>query len=132
MDHEPDLKPAQNLITRAYQALKSGERPEARRLAVMASRLAPDVEDSWLILAALGTPDESLKYLRRALDINPYLNPVIYSDGRIEPPGAVYRPGAPGTFFPEHPLLEEFRKRGWTWGGNFITLKDNHHFDKEN
>jgi lipoprotein-anchoring transpeptidase ErfK/SrfK len=71
MDHEPDLKPAQNLITRAYQALKSGERPEARRLAVMASRLAPDVEDSWLILAALGTPDESLKYLRRALDINP-------------------------------------------------------------
>ena len=71
MHHEPDLQPAQDLITRAYQALKSGDRPEARRLADMASRLAPGIEDTWLILAALGTPDESLEYLRRALEINP-------------------------------------------------------------
>ena len=71
MHHEPDLKPVQDLITQAYQALKIGDRPEARRLADMASRLAPDIEDAWLILAALGTLDESLKYLRRALEINP-------------------------------------------------------------
>ena len=71
MYHEPAPQPAQDLITRAYQALKNGDRPEARRLAVMASRLAPDLEDAWLILAALGTPDESLRYLRRALEIDP-------------------------------------------------------------
>jgi lipoprotein-anchoring transpeptidase ErfK/SrfK len=71
MYHEPGPQPAQNLITRAYQALKNGDRPEARRLAVMAARLAPDLEDAWLILAAVGTPDESLKYLSRALEINP-------------------------------------------------------------
>jgi lipoprotein-anchoring transpeptidase ErfK/SrfK len=71
MPHEPAPQPAQTLITRAYQALKNGDRPEARRLAVMASRLAPDLEDAWLILAALGTPDESLRYLQRALEINP-------------------------------------------------------------
>ena len=71
MHHEPDLQPAQDLITQAYQALKSGDRPEARRLADMASRLAPGREDTWLILAALGTPDESLQYLKRALEIKP-------------------------------------------------------------
>jgi lipoprotein-anchoring transpeptidase ErfK/SrfK len=71
MHHEPNLQPAQDLITRAYQALKSGDRPEAYRLADMASRLTPGIEDAWLILAALGTPDESLKYLGRALEINP-------------------------------------------------------------
>jgi hypothetical protein len=79
-----------------------------------------------------GTQKLSMHALGRAVDINPCLNPVIYGDGRIEPPGAVYRPGAPGTFFAEHPVMEEFRKRGWTWGGNFITLKDNHHFEKAN
>ncbi len=71
MYHEPAPQPAQDLITRAYQALKNGDRPEARRLAVMASRLAPDLEDAWLILAALGTPEESLRFLRRALEIDP-------------------------------------------------------------
>jgi lipoprotein-anchoring transpeptidase ErfK/SrfK len=71
MYHEPAPQPAHDLITRAYQALKNGDRPEARRLAVMASRLAPDLEDAWLILAALGKPDESLRFLRRALEINP-------------------------------------------------------------
>jgi lipoprotein-anchoring transpeptidase ErfK/SrfK len=74
MLREPAPQPAQNLITRAYQALKSGDRPEARRLAVMASRLAPELEDPWLILAALATPDESLRYLRKALEINPTSN----------------------------------------------------------
>jgi lipoprotein-anchoring transpeptidase ErfK/SrfK len=71
MHHEPAPLPVQDLITRAYQALKSGDRPEARRLAVMAARLAEDLEDPWLILAAVGSPDESLKYLKRALEINP-------------------------------------------------------------
>lgn len=77
-----------------------------------------------------GTRKLSWHALGRAVDINPRLNPMIYGDGRIAPPGASYRPGAPGTFFPGQFLLEAFRKRGWTWGGDFISLKDYHHFEK--
>ncbi|HPB70331.1 MAG: M15 family metallopeptidase [Syntrophales bacterium] len=77
-----------------------------------------------------GTERLSLHALGRAVDLNPRINPVIYGDGRIAPPGAAYRPGAPGTVYPAHPLMEEFRKRGWTWGGDFKTLKDYHHFEK--
>lgn len=77
-----------------------------------------------------GTERLSLHALGRAVDLNPRINPVIYADGRIAPPGAAYRPGAPGTVYPAHPLMEEFRRRGWTWGGDFKTLKDYHHFEK--
>lgn len=77
-----------------------------------------------------GTERLSLHALGRAVDLNPRVNPVIYGDGRISPPGAAYRPGAPGTVTPAHPLMEEFRGRGWTWGGDFEALKDYHHFEK--
>lgn len=28
------------------------------------------------------------------------------------------------------PLVEEFKRRGWTWGGDFKSIKDNPHFEK--
>lgn len=66
-----------------------------------------------------------------AIDINPGKNPVIYSDGSISPKGAVYDINKPGTFSANHPVVKAFLSRGWRWGGNFITFKDNHHFDKK-
>jgi len=64
-----------------------------------------------------------------AVDINPLMNPVIYADGRISPPGACYRPGAEGVLTPESPVVREFLKRGWQWGGLFSSFKDYHHFE---
>lgn len=64
-----------------------------------------------------------------AVDINPYLNPVIYQDGRISPAGAHYIPGAPGVLSLESPVVREFLKRGWQWGGLFKSFKDYHHFE---
>lgn len=66
-----------------------------------------------------------------AIDINPYQNPVIYEDGRISPKGATYNPNAPGTITKNSIIYKEFASRGWIWGGDWKTLKDNHHFEKD-
>ena len=66
----------------------------------------------------------------RAIDINPFQNPVIYSDGKVSPDGAKYETDKPGTFSDTSIIVKEFLKRGWRWGGNFNSFKDNHHFDK--
>lgn len=68
--------------------------------------------------------------LGRAVDINPRENPAIYPDGRIAPAGAVWRPGKPGTFTENHPVVRAFREKGWCWGGDFTHVRDYHHFEK--
>jgi hypothetical protein len=77
-----------------------------------------------------GTTKLSMHSLGRAVDINPVQNPVIYPNGEIAPRGAVYQPGTAGTVDPDHPVVREFLKRGWHWGGNFEQPKDYHHFEK--
>jgi lipoprotein-anchoring transpeptidase ErfK/SrfK len=62
---------ARQAIRQAYQALRQGDRRAARRWAEQAAALAPDQEDPWLILAAVASPQTSLKHLKRALQINP-------------------------------------------------------------
>lgn len=66
----------------------------------------------------------------RAIDINPFQNPVVYANGKISPAGAKYDPEEAGTFHKDHPVVKEFKKRGWRWGGDFTSFKDYHHFDK--
>ncbi|MGV8057955.1 MAG: M15 family metallopeptidase [Smithellaceae bacterium] len=77
-----------------------------------------------------GTTKLSMHSLGRAVDINPAQNPVIYPDGRVVPEGAVYQPGKAGTVTADHPVVREFLKHGWHWGGNFEQPKDYHHFEK--
>jgi hypothetical protein len=72
----------------------------------------------------------SLHSFGRAVDINPVQNPVIYPAGIIAPDGAAYRPKNNGTFTAKNPIVQEFIKRGWHWGGNFEQPKDYHHFEK--
>jgi lipoprotein-anchoring transpeptidase ErfK/SrfK len=63
---------ALKLVEQAQNALKSGDRSTARQLAAQAARLAPELEEAWLLLAALAKqPQASLEYLHRALQINP-------------------------------------------------------------
>ncbi|ROL57328.1 M15 family peptidase [Bacteroidetes/Chlorobi group bacterium Naka2016] len=78
-----------------------------------------------------GTNRLSLHARGRAIDINPFLNPVVYSDGRFEPKGAKYEPKSLGTLYDTHPVVLEFKHLGWRWGGDFQSYKDYHHFDKE-
>ena len=55
----------------AMQALRRKDRREARRLAEQAVHLDPRLEEGWLVLAAVASPEASLFYLRKALEVNP-------------------------------------------------------------
>jgi len=77
-----------------------------------------------------GTTKLSLHSFGRGVDINPVQNPVIYPNGVVAPEGAKYFPSKAGTFSVKNPVVEEFIKRGWHWGGNFEQPKDYHHFEK--
>ena len=58
-------------LSYARQALKNGEKEEARRWAERAAELAPQSEDPWLVLVTVSNPRESVEYARKALEINP-------------------------------------------------------------
>lgn len=77
-----------------------------------------------------GTAQLSMHALGKAVDINPVQNPVIYPDGVVAPEGAKYQPGERGTLTADHPVVMEFLKHGWHWGGHFEHPKDYHHFEK--
>ena len=62
---------ANEAIQKARVALKAGDKRSAYAWAKHAAQLAPHVEDAWLILAAVSQPKQSIKFLERALDINP-------------------------------------------------------------
>jgi lipoprotein-anchoring transpeptidase ErfK/SrfK len=68
---KPTSSEARKTIQDAYQALLEGDRRRARRLAQHAATIAPDLEEPWLLLAAVASPEASLEYLNRALEINP-------------------------------------------------------------
>ncbi len=65
----------------------------------------------------------------RAIDLNPLLNPYIKANITL-PAGAVYNPAQAGTLTATHPLVKKFLQLGWSWGGNWKTLKDYQHFEK--
>ena len=59
------------MLEKAQSALKAGDKTEARNWAQKVLNLAPANEDAYLILAAISTPNESLKYLTKVLELNP-------------------------------------------------------------
>ena len=68
---EPNQLAAFNLIEQAQQAMKKGDYSKARPLAAQAAQSAPELEEVWLIMAALASPRGSVAYLQKALEINP-------------------------------------------------------------
>lgn len=64
-----------------------------------------------------------------AIDINPVQNPYIKRN-KVLPEGAVYDPEEPGTITSDSQLVKEFKKRGWSWGGDWRSVKDYQHFEK--
>ncbi len=66
-----NLRAAQEAIQRSQAALRKGDKKTARHWAKKAASLAPNAEEAWLLLAASASPQQSLRYLERALKINP-------------------------------------------------------------
>ncbi|HTN69333.1 MAG TPA: M15 family metallopeptidase [Dysgonamonadaceae bacterium] len=67
-----------------------------------------------------------------AIDINPRFNPLRWKNKDLpnEPIGAVLDTTVNGTLYPNHPVVKEFRKRGFRWGHTFSKYWDDHHFEK--
>ncbi len=65
-----------------------------------------------------------------AFDLNPRQNPFRSRSGIIYPPGAVRDLSAAGTILPDGEIVRFFRERGWTWGADWTSVKDYHHFEK--
>lgn len=64
-----------------------------------------------------------------AIDINPLQNPYIKGD-IVLPPGAVYDIHKRGTLTHDSSVVKTLLRLGWTWGGNWKSLKDYQHFEK--
>lgn len=68
-----------------------------------------------------------------AIDLNPVENPYIKGSYLSPGVGAPYRDrtlAASGMIIPGDPCHKAFVSRGWTWGGDWKTLKDYQHFEK--
>ena len=63
---------AHELIAKARESLRRGDKASARQMGERAARLAPDMEDAWLVLtAAEPDPQDALAYAQKALELNP-------------------------------------------------------------
>lgn len=68
-----------------------------------------------------------------ALDINPVENPYVKGSYVSPLAGKAFTDRTqvlPGMIIPGDPCHQAFTSRGWTWGGNWRTLKDYQHFEK--
>ena len=62
---------AYKILEKAQLALKSGDKNTAQEHANQAAQLAPELEEVWLLMAALASPSDSISFLEKALQINP-------------------------------------------------------------
>jgi lipoprotein-anchoring transpeptidase ErfK/SrfK len=63
---------AHELIAKARESLRRGDKASARQMGERAAHLAPDMEDVWLVLTAADPdPQDALAYAKKALQINP-------------------------------------------------------------
>ncbi|MBT6180268.1 MAG: M15 family metallopeptidase [Deltaproteobacteria bacterium] len=72
----------------------------------------------------------------RALDINPLWNPYVKGKKVMPPKGAPYarnrkRLDPKGLMLPGSLPVRLFKQAGWTWGGNWKSLKDFQHVEKK-
>lgn len=78
---------------------------------------------------ATGMKTLSMHSYGYAIDINPVQNPYIKRK-TVYPAGAIYDPRKPGTLTRDCPVVKAFKRLGWTWGGEWKSLKDYQHFEK--
>jgi lipoprotein-anchoring transpeptidase ErfK/SrfK len=58
-------------LEQAQKAVQRRDKEQIRHWASLAARARPELEEPWLILAAISEPDDSILYLKRALEVNP-------------------------------------------------------------
>ena len=64
-----------------------------------------------------------------AIDINPKQNPYV-KNGSNSPVGSTYELDENGTICSDSEIVKAFKEMGWSWGGDWKSLKDYQHFQK--
>ena len=77
----------------------------------------------------------SYHQLGRAIDINPYVNPYVKTSAGIVLPASAQAYTErdieeKGMIKADGDCVRIFKKYGWTWGGDWSSLKDYQHFEK--
>ncbi|MCE5208462.1 MAG: L,D-transpeptidase [Chloroflexi bacterium] len=62
---------AYQALEKSLTALREHHKSDAQRWANEAAKLAPDWEAPWIVLASISEPEASIRYLKKALEINP-------------------------------------------------------------
>jgi len=68
-----------------------------------------------------------------AIDINPVQNPYVRGGNVLPEAGRAYLDRSdvrPGMIVRGDAVYRAFTSRGWTWGGNWNSLQDYHHFER--
>ena len=96
--------------------------------------MAANNSSAYACRSVTGTSDTwSVHSYGRAIDLNPVQNPYVRGDTVLPPAGRDYvsrgRP-ARGLIRRGDACHRPFASRGWTWGGDFRSLKDYQHFEK--
>lgn len=97
--------------------------------------MAEDVTSAFNCRYVDGTTKWSNHASGRAIDINPFENPWVRSGARIDPPAAAQFAdrtlNEPKLILSDGPLVQAFKARGWTWGGDWAD-PDYQHFERAN
>jgi lipoprotein-anchoring transpeptidase ErfK/SrfK len=124
---------AHDLIVKAREALRRGDKETAHNLAEQAALLTPGMEDAWLILTASDpNPEDALAYAQQALEINPSseraLRAVEWAIARLKqaqrkPAEAAAGASAPVPTEPEKPQeTKKSTNRTWLYVGAALIL----------
>ena len=70
------------------------------------------------------------------IDINPLWNPYVKGKKILPPEGKAFARNRskltqPGVLQKDHRIVKLFKELGWTWGGDWKSLKDYQHFEKK-
>ncbi len=124
-------------LTRAFRALFAQGFPiEQMRLPTTADLTAPPTGDgsdtaAFVCRAARGQTRFSAHAYGLALDINPFHNPYVKRDLVLPELASAYvdrRNVRPGMLLRGSAAVRAFTDEGFTWGGDFRSLKDYQHF----
>jgi lipoprotein-anchoring transpeptidase ErfK/SrfK len=127
---------AHDLIVKAREALRRGDKESAHNLAEQAALLSPGMEDAWLVLTASDpNPEDALAYAQQALEIDPSseraLHAVEWAIARLKQAQKAPETAAAGVVVAavpvatDHQKLEETKKsvnRTWIYVGAALVL----------
>jgi len=124
-------------IIAVFEIIKETKFPIAKAIPIVkynwsdSASMADNNTSAFNYRVVAGTKKLSNHSFGKAIDFNPMQNPYKSKSGIFSPKGSNYNPTVAGTLTKENIIVKKMIEKGWTWGGNFKSIKDWQHFDKK-